>query len=95
MLIANSNFLSNSANVKGGGVYYDCEEIEYNCKLEIRGSNIFTSNYARESGGALSWDYVEPIYNRMSDIRFTKNFAEVYANDIASIPAKIVYLTEE
>jgi len=31
----------------------------------------------------------------MSDIRFSKNFAEIYANDIASIPAKIVYLTDE
>jgi predicted outer membrane repeat protein len=95
MLIENSNFISNSANIKGGAIFFECEEIKYNCKLEIRGSNFFTSNNAGESGGALSWDQVEPIFNRMSDIRFSKNFADIYANEIASIPAKIVYITEE
>jgi len=55
MLIVGSNFVSNDANVKGGGIYYECEETTFNCKLEIRGTNTFTKNTAGESGGAIFW----------------------------------------
>ena len=37
MLIEKSTFQSNSAKIKGGGIYFKCEEVTYNCKVELRG----------------------------------------------------------
>ena len=92
MLIASSNFVSNDADIKGGGIYYECEEITYNCKLEIRGTNTFTRNTAGESGGAIYWGEVEPKFIGLSDRMFSQNNALIYANDIGSFPAKMVSL---
>ena len=90
MLIAGSNFVSNDADVKGGGIYYECEETTYNCKLEIRGTNTFSKNTAGESGGAIYWGQVEPKFTSLSDRQFSQNKALIYANDIGSFPAKMV-----
>ena len=39
MLIENSHFVSNEAKVKGGGIFFKCEEVTYNCRLEMKGPN--------------------------------------------------------
>jgi hypothetical protein len=39
MLIANSSFNKNQALIKGGAINYDCNKDNYDCILEIRGSN--------------------------------------------------------
>ena len=56
---------------------------------------IFSENKAGQSGGAIYWGEVEPRYNSFSEMKFSQNIAAVYANDIGSIPAKLVGLTEE
>jgi predicted outer membrane repeat protein len=66
MLIAGSNFESNAAEIKGGAIYYECEELTFNCKLEIRDTNSFSTNTAGESGGAIYWGQVEPVFNTIS-----------------------------
>jgi predicted outer membrane repeat protein len=69
--------------------------LTYDCQLEIAGVTTFSENTAGQSGGALYWGEVEPKYNTFTDMKFSRNFAIVYANDIGSIPAKLVGLTED
>ena len=33
LLIEDSNFIGNYAEVKGGGIYFSCNEVDYDCKL--------------------------------------------------------------
>jgi predicted outer membrane repeat protein len=47
--------------VKGGAIYISCEQVTYDCLIEIQGSTSFSSNFAAESGGAIYWGDVEPI----------------------------------
>ncbi len=49
---------------------------------------MFTSNFAEESGGAIYWGDVEPEMG--SKLIFKQNLALIYANDVGSIPAKMV-----
>jgi predicted outer membrane repeat protein len=68
--------------------------LTYDCQLEISGPTTFSENTAGQSGGAIYWGEVEPKYNTFTDMKFSRNYAVVYANDIGSIPAKLVGLTE-
>ena len=72
-----------------------CETITYDCKLEMTGVNSFNENKAGQSGGAIYWAEVEPTFNTFNDLKFSKNFAAIYANDIGSIPAKLVGLSDD
>lgn len=95
MLITSSNFVSNHASFKGGAIYYECEEENYKCNLEIRGaSTTFTSNMAGESGGAIYWGQVEPKFTNMSEKSFKMNAALIYANEIGSFPEKMIQINE-
>jgi len=60
ILITSSSFYQNYASLKGGAIYYDCGKVTYDCRLEIKGTNIFNNNFANESGGAIYWGEVEP-----------------------------------
>jgi hypothetical protein len=90
LLITKSTFESNFAQVKGGAVYYECEETTFNCTLEFKDRNTFSKNEANQSGGAIYWEQVEPKFNPRANQMFLGNSARVYANDIGCIPAKIV-----
>ena len=90
LLITKSTFESNFAQLKGGAVYYVCEEGTYNCTLEFKDRNSFSKNEANQSGGAMYWEQVEPKFNPRANQIFQGNSARVYGNDIGCIPAKIV-----
>ena len=92
MVIENCAFTDNSANVKGGAIYTDCDETTYDCSLTIDGESSFTNNSVLESGGAIYWKDVEPVFPNFAEITFSNNFALVYADDIASFPAQIISL---
>ena len=67
ILIGNTSFNNNYASVKGGAIYFECgKENNYDCNLEIRGSNDFTKNFANESGGAIYWGQIEPKFINIS-----------------------------
>lgn len=92
MLISKTTFYLNYAEKKGAAIYTDCERVTYNCSLTLLSVNTFKNNTAHESGGGIYWADVEPIYKDYKDLVFTGNYALIYANDIASFPAKLVYL---
>lgn len=44
MEISDSDFLNNYALHKGGGIFTECEEPAFNCKLMLNGKNKFSLN---------------------------------------------------
>ena len=86
-------FHNNTAEEKGGGIYFGCVsfyEQKIECKLQIK-STLFDSNKGKVLGGAIHWEDLEPIVDVSNE--FVNNTSNSYGDDISCFPQKLVKMT--
>ena len=93
MTISTGSFYNNTAEQKGGGIYFGCVEYytkNLECKLNIT-SVLFDSNKGKVLGGAIHWEDLEPILADSNE--FVNNTSNSYGDDISCFPQKLVKMT--
>eukprot|EP00347_Sterkiella_histriomuscorum_P001801 403370625 len=94
-IACNQSQLDQSKTVgSGGAIFYTCDEVSKNCKLDISNNNTFKNNFAFTQGGAINWDTLEPTFSK-SLSTFYNNSALLYGDDIASFGQNLQVISEE
>eukprot|EP00347_Sterkiella_histriomuscorum_P006984 403350694 len=94
-IASNQSLLDQSKTVgSGGALFYTCDEVSKNCKLDISSNNTFKNNFAFVMGGAINWDTLEPTFSKTLST-YSNNSALLYGDDIASFGQNLEVITQD
>ena len=82
----NGSISDSSAQFKGGGLNFNCEDTTLDCLLVLKEGLSITNHRALEGGGVFSRDVLPSFEGAV----IRNNEAALYGNDMASFPVQVV-----